>query len=264
MQTLLGLPIRMICDEPAEGAWNMAVDQALAMSAAQPVGRPVIRLYGFSSPTVSIGRFQPITDLLRDRMRSDGIRLVRRPTGGRAVLHDAEVTYAVALGTDHLKPFTKRRVYRVVGDLLLTALTDLGVDCRRNEVLIGDSADPNCFGSVAKYELVGRFGKLVGSAQMITRFGSLQHGSIPLDDSYRRVTDYLAKPNATDAAGTSWLSRETGQPASFTDVLNRLQRSLATTLVPMEMDSLEASETQLVATLLPQFMSPSWTLSGKP
>lgn len=250
-----GGPVRMICDEPADGLWNMAVDQVLADSAAGAGGRPAIRLYGFRSPTLSIGRFQPVAHVRLDRLRADGIPLIRRPTGGRAVLHAAEITYAVALGRAHLSRFTKRVVYRFVGDLLLAALADLGVACRRNEAPIGDAADPDCFAATGQYEVVGRCGKLVGSAQLVTRHGALQHGSIPLDGSYRRVARYLARPaDAASAADASWLGRETGRPADFGEVAGRLRRSLAEAAGPVvEACGLDAAERQRAAALLPRF-----------
>ena len=261
MRVLEGGPVRLICHEQGDGPWNMAVDEVLAASAAGPGGRPAIRLYGFRSPTLSIGRFQPVSDLRRDRLRADGVEVVRRPTGGRAVLHAAEVTYAVALGRAHLSPFSKRGVYRFVGDLLLAALTELGVACRRNEARIGDAADPNCFGAVGEYEVVGRFGKLVGSAQMVTRRGALQHGSIPLDDTYQRVARYLTGAAATGAA-SSWLSQELGRSADFAEVVDRARRSLAAAMAPVDVCDLDAAETERATALLRKFSGPSWTLSG--
>ena len=245
----------------------MAVDEALSASAAAPGGRPTIRLYGFRRPTLSIGRFQPVSDVLRERLREEDVGLVRRPTGGRAVLHAAEVTYAVALGTAHLRPFGKRAAYRFVGDLLLAALTELGVACRRNPAQIGDAADPDCFGAVGEYEVVGRFGKLVGSAQMVTRHGVLQHGSIPLDDTFRRVARYLTAAPATgsataDSADASWLAKETGRSVDFAEVADRLRRSLASALAPVEASRLDAAETERATALLAKFSGPSWTLSG--
>ncbi len=254
--------MRLIHHEQADGPWNMAVDEVLAASAASPGARPAIRLYGFRPPTLSIGRFQPVSDVLRARLCEDGVELVRRPTGGRAVLHATEVTYAVALGTAHLRPFGKRAVYRFVGDLLLAALTELGVACRRNPAQIGDSAAPDCFGAVGQYEVVGRFGKLVGSAQMVTRHGVLQHGSIPLDDSYRRVGRYLTAAPAAGSADASWLSKETGRAADFAEAAARLRRSLAAALAPVEMCGLDAAETERATARLPKFSGPSWTLSG--
>jgi len=240
----------------------MAVDEVLSASAAAPAGRPAIRLYGFRPPTLSIGRFQPVSDVLRDRLREDGVELVRRPTGGRAVLHDAEVTYAVALGTAHLRPFGKRAVYRFVGDLLLAALTELGVACRRNPAQIGDAAGPDCFAAVGEYEVVGRFGKLVGSAQMVTRRGVLQHGSIPLDGTCRRVERYLTAAPAAGSAEASWLSRETGRSAGFAEVVRTLERSLAAAVAPVDVCDLDAAEAERATALLPKFSGPSWTLSG--
>lgn len=245
----------------------MAVDEVLSASAAAPGGRPTIRLYGFRPPTLSIGRFQPVSDVLRERLREEDVGLVRRPTGGRAVLHAAEVTYAVALGTAHLRPFGKRAVYRFVGDLLLAALTELGVACRRNPAQIGDAADPDCFGAVGEYEVVGRFGKLVGSAQMVTRHGVLQHGSIPLEDTFRRVARYLtaapaAGSTAADSVDASWLAKETGRSADFAEVADRLRRSLASALAPVEASRLDAAETERATALLAKFSGPSWTLSG--
>ena len=262
MDVLDGGPIRLICHEPGDGPWNMAVDEVLSTSAAAPGGRPAIRLYGFRPPTLSIGRFQPVSDVLRERLREEDVGLVRRPTGGRAVLHAAEVTYAVALGTAHLRPFGKRTVYRFVGDLLLAALTELGVACRRNPAQIGDAADPDCFGAVGEYEVVGRFGKLVGSAQMVTRHGVLQHGSIPLDDTFRRVARYLKAAPAAGSADASWLAKETGRSADFAEVADRLRRSLAAVLAPVEASRLDAAETERATALLAKFSGPSWTLSG--
>ena len=250
----------------------MAVDEVLSASAAAPGGRPTIRLYGFRPPTLSIGRFQPVSDVLRERLREEDVGLIRRPTGGRAVLHAAEVTYAVAFGTAHLRPFGKRAVYRFVGDLLLAALTELGVACRRNPAQIGDAADPDCFGAVGEYEVVGRFGKLVGSAQMVTRHGVLQHGSIPLDDTFRRVARYLtaapaagsatADSAAADSADASWLAKETGRSVDFAEVVDRLRQSLAAVLAPVEASRLDAAETERATALLAKFSGPSWTLSG--
>ncbi len=259
-----GGPVRMICHDPADGAWNMAVDQALADSAAGAGGRPAIRLYGFRSPTLSIGRFQPAADVRLDRLAADGIPLIRRPTGGRAVLHAAEVTYAVALGRTHLRPFTKRAVYRFVGDLLSAALADLGVVCRRADAPAGDAADPDCFAVTGQYEVVGRHGKLVGSAQMVTRDGVLQHGSIPLDDSFRRVARYLAGRPAAPRSGASWLARETGRPAAFGEVADRLRRSLAEAAGTVAACGLDADERRRAAALLPRFAGAPWTTAGTP
>lgn len=262
MEIIYGGPVRMIYHTPGEGAWNMAVDEVLADSAGSG-GRPVIRLYGFRSPTVSIGRFQAAANLNTVRLKEDGVSLVRRPTGGRAVLHDSEVTYSVALGRGHLRPFTKRAVYRFVGDLLFRALTAIGVSCRCNDDQIGSSVDPNCFDSVGEYELVGRYGKLVGSAQMVTRHGVLQHGSIPLDFSYQHLRRYLTGTPSIDGAISSWLARETGRPMRFDEVARIFKKMLEEVLDSVEISDLDAAEMRRVAEIIPRFRSRLWTIEGK-
>ncbi|HLM68541.1 MAG TPA: hypothetical protein VK358_13475, partial [Longimicrobium sp.] len=90
-----GTPWRLLDTPPAPGAWNMAVDEALAQSvrAGEP---PVLRVYRWSPPCLSLGRNQPSGGYDRDEIRRRGLDVVRRPTGGRAVLHHRELTYSVA------------------------------------------------------------------------------------------------------------------------------------------------------------------------
>lgn len=207
---------RLLVDPRLPGARNMAVDEAL-LRCMTPGGAPVLRLYGFAPPCVSLGRFQPVDDLVDDAVRvRDGVDVVRRPTGGRAVLHDDEVTYAVVLGRHHLQPFTKRAAYRTSAALLLHLLGALGV---RGAVQPGDAAaaaadaDPDCYRTTGEYEITASARKLVGSAQITTRDAALQHGSIPLSASYARIARYLrgrgsareqgAIPGATSVAAES-------------------------------------------------------------
>jgi lipoate-protein ligase A len=201
----------------------MAVDEALLLHAGD--GRPTIRLYGFHPAAVSVGRLQRALDLpdgtpgvFRPEglaaLRRDGLDLVRRPTGGQAVLHDHELTYAVVLGRRHFQPFGKRDIYRFVAGLLLRGLKQLGVGGQSARARRGSLREPDCFQATGEYEIASEEQrKLVGSAQMLTREGSLQHGAIPLDGSYRRIADYL---------WPSGLARpRRGQPSSIGEELGR-------------------------------------------
>jgi lipoyl(octanoyl) transferase len=87
---------RLLDTPPAPGAWNMAVDEALAES-VRAGGAPVLRFYRWSPACLSLGRNQPADGYDRDRIRRRGVEVVRRPTGGRAVLHHRELTYSVAV-----------------------------------------------------------------------------------------------------------------------------------------------------------------------
>ncbi|MDE2902709.1 MAG: biotin/lipoate A/B protein ligase family protein [Chloroflexota bacterium] len=249
---------RLLIDPQLPGARNMAVDEALLRCMA-PDGAAVLRLYGFAPACVSLGRFQTVGDLADDVARiRDGVDVVRRPTGGRAVLHDDEVTYAVVLGRHHVQPFTKRAAYRTSAALLLRLLGALGV---RGAVHPGDrtapaaDADPDCYHATGEYEITAGAKKLVGSAQITTRDAALQHGSIPLSTSYSRIARYLrergsareegAIPGATSVAvesGRRWRYHEAlhtlaaaarahlgAEPSTLSEAEVRLARDLETT-----------------------------------
>ena len=222
MIVIPGTRFRLILDDPGNGRWNMAVDEALLESAGSGSGPATVRLYGFHPPTVSFGRFQKIKEKIRwPAVRDDGITLVRRPTGGQAVLHDRELTYSVVMNRDHLEPFRKREIYRLIADLLLEGLIRLGVSGQSSRKRSGDLHNPDCFRSTGEYEIASPSAKkLIGSAQVVTRRASLQHGAIPLDMSYRRIDRYVALgPQENDAEDSSCLSGELGRPVSFEQAL---------------------------------------------
>ena len=246
---------RLLIDQRQPGARNMAVDETLLRCMA-PSGAPVLRLYGFAPACVSVGRFQRLADLGDDGARQrDGVGVVRRPTGGRAVLHDDEVTYAVIIGRDHLHPFTKRSAYRVSAELLLRLLNALGV---RGAVQEGDgaasaaNAAPDCYRATGEYEITVGDRKLVGSAQITTRDAALQHGSIPLSASYARIGRYLrghafagggeTNPEATSVAAAS------GRRWSYDEALQRLAAA-ARTHLGAQPSELSRAETRLAREL---------------
>ena len=253
---LRSLPaFRLLLDPKLPGARNMAVDETLLRCMA-PSGAPVLRLYGFAPPCVSLGRFQESGDLGDSALRvRDGVDLVRRPTGGRAVLHDDEVTYAVVIGRNHLHPFTKRAAYRVSAELLLRLLSALGV---RGAVQPGDTAasaadaDPDCYRATGEYEITASAKKLVGSAQITTRDAALQHGSIPLSASYARIGRYLgghasAGGSGTNTAATS-AGTESGRRWSYDEALQRLAAA-ARTHLGAQPSGLSGAETRLAREL---------------
>ncbi len=175
------------------GQFDMAVDEALLESVGAGESGPVVRLYGFSPAALSFGRFQHIRDsILINNLTRDGIGYVRRPTGGHAVLHDDELTYSVILSRNHLTPFRKRTIYEFIAEILLKGLNNLGLDAYINFSRIGELRNPDCFATKGEYEISSPSGKkMIGSAQMTTRQGVLQHGSIPIGLSCKRIGNYL-------------------------------------------------------------------------
>ena len=259
---LLGVAsFRLLVDPQQPGARNMAVDDALLRSMAAG-GDPVLRLYGFSPPCLSLGRFQSAADLGDAELRRrDRIALVRRPTGGRAVLHDAEVTYAVILGRAHLKPFTKRAAYRASAALLRHLLAALGV---RAAVQTARSApsptvDPDCYRTTGEYEITATGGrKLVGSAQTTSREAALQHGTIPLSASYAHLGTYLRNPSSTELAATS-IAQETGRRWTYEEAV-RVLATAATTRLNARSSVLSTAESGLARELeQTRYACPEWT-----
>lgn len=170
---------RVIRDEALPGVRNMALDHALASCLED--GNAVLRLYGWVRPTVSFGRNEPTVGRYSVRgAETRGIDYVRRPTGGRAVLHDGEVTYSVVAPGRALGGV--RVAYRRINEALAAALRALGVCASvfRDGSTEALDAGP-CFQSPVEGEIVARGKKLVGSAQARVDGVLLQHGSIVLE-----------------------------------------------------------------------------------
>jgi lipoate-protein ligase A len=160
----------------ADPAWNMAVDGALVHHATTPT----LRLYGWDPPAVSLGRFQPGRAALEGLLNA-GLPVVRRMTGGGAIVHWHELTYSVTLPDEHpLVRCSTRESYAALHAPIKEALAALGVDASARQDPC-DSPDPVlCFHRVTALDLVVGELKLVGSAQRRTRGRVLQHGSIVL------------------------------------------------------------------------------------
>jgi lipoate-protein ligase A len=231
-----------------EGRLDMAIDEALAEAVGSGASVPVARLYGFSPPALSLGRFQKFKSSARmEKLEADGITLVRRPTGGHAVLHDDELTYSVVLPKENGsgaqppgggdpgsggQPLTvraigarKREVYEFIARTLLAGLAELGLKGTVNSARTGDLHNPDCFSSAGEYEITAGGRKLIGSAQMTTRTAILQHGSIPLSNPGQRVMRYLRLDQPVEATEPTCLNEQAGRTLSFDEVRDAFCRA---------------------------------------
>lgn len=268
---------RLIVHPRMDGRWNMAVDEALAEAVGSGQSPPVIRLYGFSPPTLSLGRFQKARGQLSSaRMEKDGVVLVRRPTGGHAVLHDDELTYSVALPkTGAPLPGAapapasspgvgarKREVYLFIARILLEGLANLGITGSINAAQRGDVHNPDCFGSAGEYEIAGAAGrKLIGSAQMTTRTAILQHGSIPLANPGKRVFRYLQAAEPLDAHEPTSLTEEAGRALQFEEVQAAFAKAFRDTLAAVESPVSAAEEKRARQILTDKYETEAWNLA---
>ena len=207
----------------------MALDEAL-MARARRAGETVLRVYAWSRPTLSLGRNQRAVGIYDEPLLAErGVGVVRRPTGGRALLHHREVTYSVTAPCDDTGALLAE--YGRINALLCSALGSLGlpvVAAAPAARAAAPSAAP-CFAEPARGELTLNGRKLVGSAQWRERGAMLQHGSILVDDDQSSIAGFLREtvaptpPPATlrDALGRAPVMAEVG------DALFRAVRELA-------------------------------------
>lgn len=171
-------------------AYNMACDEALLNWQSEGKIPPVIRFYSWDPATLSIGYFQRAKkEIDLDAVKGYGLGFVRRPTGGRAVLHEHELTYSVIVSEEHPKmPKSVTEAYRVISEGVLQGFRELGLDAYfsvpRSEEEKMDLKKPKssvCFDAPSWYELVVEGRKVAGSAQTRQKGVILQHGAILLD-----------------------------------------------------------------------------------
>ncbi len=205
---------RLLITPPARGAWNMAVDEAILGTAGRGQSLPTLRLYAWNPPCLSLGYAQPFADVDLERLNARGWDVVRRATGGRAILHTDELTYSVSAPLDHpLMQGTILESYQRLAKALAAGVRALGilVEMAEHAPVSGAAKGPVCFEVPSAYEIVTGGKKLIGSAQARKREGVLQHGTFPLTGDLARITQALFFPDeqARAAAAAKLLQRAT-------------------------------------------------------
>lgn len=250
---------RLLVTPAAPGVENMALDEAL-MTRARQTGEWTLRVYAWSAPTISLGRNQPaMRHYDRDRIRRHGLSVVRRPTGGRAILHHRELTYSVTAPTTHAG--SERESYARITRLIVRALAKLGVAAgvapRRERARLPDATP--CFELPAEGELTFEGRKLAGSAQWRSEGTLLQHGSILVADDQCRLSEFslsakseLPEPATLEQAMGRTPSLEEAA-AAFGAAVRELEDPQASTV---DVDQELRART---AALVVQYSDDSWT-----
>jgi lipoate-protein ligase A len=240
----------------------MARDTALQARAAE-TSETVFSVYSWTRPTISFGRHQPATGLYDlEKIEAAGLDIVRRPTGGRAILHNREVTYSVTAPLEDAEPL--RVAYSRINRILLDGLARLGVVAGRatpGERAPAPSIRP-CFEVPGEGELVADGGKLVGSAQWRDGGALLQHGSILVEDDQSSLPCFAAgavngsggsiAPPATLAALLGRAPDAAEVASAMFDAVRSLEDAEATEL---DEDEIRAEALQQ----LPRFLDEDWT-----
>ncbi len=232
------------------GPENMAVDVAL-LERADRMGEAFLRLYRFDPPCLSLGRNEAAGGYDRAAIARRGVHVVRRPTGGGAVWHEHELTYAVAAPIVTFG--SVRQAYRAIHHRLLTALRFLGADVALapDRPTARPPVRPSaCFSQPVGGEVLVRTRKLVGSAQMRRGGAFLQHGSILLDGSQEIITAVSREPHA--ASGATTLSAELGRRMVWEEVADAIVATWDTGVTSPNVP-------QPPPTSIAWFSDPAWT-----
>jgi len=190
-------------ERAARGAWNMAVDESILEHIGRGDSLPTLRLYAWDPACLSLGHAQPFADVEPARLQERGWEVVRRATGGRAILHTDELTYSVTGSAE--EPVLAGGVlesYNRLAQALFLAVKNLGLQVEMKEKKAKGNATPNpvCFEVPSTYEITVGGKKLIGSAQARKKEGVLQHGSLPLTGDLTRICQALVFENESARA----------------------------------------------------------------
>lgn len=260
---------RLLLTEPLDGATNMAIDEALLRGRIAGAAPPTVRFFGWQPPAVSVGYGQPLDGCIdREACHRLGIGLVRRPTGGSAILHEspaAELTYSVVARTgDFPGAEDLLETYRVIGSALAAGLARLGIAAMVVPLDRSASTTPTfCFARAGTYEIAVGGRKVVGSAQRRQGGAFLQHGSVLLDADPVRLRSVF--PGVADPlAGVTTLGAALGRAVGFDETVAALRLGFIETLGPLEPGGLSPAEAETARRLVAEkYGGDAWTHHGR-
>ena len=253
---------RVIIDLEQDAYTNMAVDEALFEGQIGGGSPPTVRFYSWRPPAISLGYAQKIETIDLESCRFSGISMVRRITGGRAILHEGDFTYSITAREDNpVVQGTLMDTYRKISHALLAGLQQLGVQAafspgdkdpdtgagsvpasapgalwarRPHPVAPGASGAAACFAATSRYELTVKGKKIIGSAQRRKQVAVLQQGSLPLQDNSKKLFNLLqfSDPGQRASAHERYLKKATSlyevlcRPVTFDDVASAFLRGM--------------------------------------
>lgn len=253
---------------------NMAIDEAIFRETINNKKPPTIRFYGWQPAAVSIGYFQDIKEEVNiEKCRAEGIDIVRRISGGKAVSHCDEVTYSViACDTENLFPSDILGTYKIISNCIAHGLSYLGIDAALAET--GRSLSDNdfkacCFSAPSRNELLVSERKICGSAQFRTNSGFLQHGSILMNFDPVKTASFLL-PVRTDVQlqklknSVAAINEEINQPVDEKQICTSLKKGFTELLgVKFVEETLTSAEEELVDKLINKYKDLKWNMDRK-
>ena len=268
---------RLLDSGPADAFTNMAVDEAILERYAADGEFSTVRFYSWSPAALSLGYGQPIdAGIDFEQCRTLGIDVVRRPTGGQAVLHDREVTYSVVVRADNPRVASGvLACYLTISLALIRGLSYLGISAellplRRGPLRPSKETSPVCFATPSSFEVAVCGRKIIGSAQRRAHGVIMQHGSIPLSwdlDKMCAVFGVVPRGGRSAQGGRAYRTAMTslqevgGRAYTYAEVVAALTHGIAETWeVELTPGQLTAAERQRSAHLRDtKYRSEAWT-----
>jgi lipoate-protein ligase A len=262
---------RMLPRRVLRAAENMATDEAVFRLNRLQGLPPTLRFFGWDPSAVSLGYFQKTSrEIDVEACRRAGIDIVRRPTGGKAVLHEHELTYSLAAAVDHpLFTGDILGTYRVISGCIAEALRRMGLVpemASDGRSAAGTPLEAYCFAAPSRYELLVGGRKICGSAQVRTSGSFLQHGSLLIDIDPARTAAVMVGVSAEGvAASTTTLREQLGRAIGAGELARVLRGAFEDTLgVILVEEGLKEAEEELKQKLLAEkYGTDRWNLEGK-
>lgn len=240
---------RLIDFESFDAATNMAVDEAILDAHIAGLVPPTLRFYGWAPPAVSIGYGQKLPEKVRQKIVERGFDVVRRPTGGRAVLHIDELTYSF-VGSGKMLGSSVIGSYKKLCDALIAGFKNLGVDVEIGQGQAATGQVHDCFTATTTADLQYKGKKIVGSAQLRRHDALLQHGSILLCQEQNLMSELLltrVKGEKEDSQRHANLFEVTGLVVSALELIPAFKKGFEETFsVTLETGSLTEKEWHMV------------------
>ncbi|MDR3578541.1 MAG: lipoate--protein ligase family protein [Oryzomonas sp.] len=261
---------RLIEDEPRTGPENMAIDEALLRSFDPAASQPVLRLYGWRPPALSLGRFQRAAEVLDlGRCRAGGVPIVRRITGGGTIYHADEVTYAIVCSPEQIPPASSiKDSFRVLTGFLIALYRDLGLEASYAQDAVSPEARLGertafCLAGKESFDILVGGRKIGGNAQRRKKGIIFQHGSLPLVNRAAMGLSFMRDREPGLAEGAASLE-QCGIPADYGLVRRKLteafQRNLTVRLSPQPLTEQERSLAE--GLLVGRYATDRWNLEG--
>jgi lipoate-protein ligase A len=261
---------RLIVTPPLSGAENMAIDEALLRSFDPATSLPVLRLYGWNPPALSLGRFQKAAEVLDlARCRTNEVAVVRRVTGGGVIYHADELTYSLVCAPGQIPPASSiKDSFRVLTGFLLTFYRSLGVDAAYAIDALPEGTRlggriPFCFAGKESFDILAEGHKIGGNAQRRVKGAIFQHGSIPLHNRAVTGLSFMKEQAPEFAEGTASLA-EYGVSMERSALVNELVAAFRGYFdVTLQSYTLSESEqVDMEGLISNRYSSDAWNLEG--